>query len=136
MAIMTLEQIVNDTDLAPSQKARLLEAVRVAESVRIFEDLTGTKKKYLVFKDVTKPGKITKTLEIYNTNNEALGLIKWYGPWRKYTADIFGTYDKGCLTEIVNQINELERERKIIIMVELGSYAPIFTDKGVSKDEE
>jgi hypothetical protein len=71
--------------------------------------------KYLSFIELASVTK-TKVFEVRNRhfNNELLGHVKWYAPWRKYC---FVTYfpivcDSGCLANIQDFINNLMAERK------------------------
>lgn len=70
---------------------------------------------YLQFKEIPLPDKKTKTYQVINTKGEQLGSIQWSGPWRKYVFHTFASqYDVGCLTDIINFINQLMDERKIL----------------------
>jgi len=58
--------------------------------------------------------KKTKLYHVYNNKGgPPIGLIKWYGSWRQYcffpaTQTI---YSKGCLLDIINFIEQLNKER-------------------------
>lgn len=76
-------------------------------------------KSYLTFKhkEFSKSGK-TQIFDVFSgpESNEAylLGQVKWYGPWRKYCFFPNGAtiFDKNCLTEIINFIEEQMSTRK------------------------
>jgi len=69
-------------------------------------------KSYLVFKKENIEGRKTPIVKIYNKSDEYLGIIYFYPAWRKYVFqsanDII--FDKGCLTDILNEINILQDE--------------------------
>jgi hypothetical protein len=70
------------------------------------------KTKYLNFKEIGDTGK-TKLIVVENTFGVKLGLIRWYGPWRKYCfiPSDGTTYDTSCLNDIIVFINELMDKR-------------------------
>jgi len=75
--------------------------------------------KYLEFEEVklrTKSAK-TKRFEVWNKKGEGLGAIMWNPGWRKYCfLDCFGGdycwFDSGCLQEITNFLDKLNKEHK------------------------
>ena len=44
---------------------------------------------------------------------DELGIVKWYGPWRRYCYFPHGIeiYSAGCLADIQDFINQLMKER-------------------------
>ncbi len=81
--------------------------------------------KYLRFEEVTElsKNKKTKDFRVWNqSNNNFVGFINWYGPWRRY---VFSTpkqemvYDTNCLKDIARFIDELMEARvnKLVEMI-------------------
>lgn len=69
--------------------------------------------------DGTSPTGKTKLFAVMtrggpNGYDEALGVIKWYGPWRKYIFDPFvqTVYEQDCLRDIAKFLDELMEERR------------------------
>jgi hypothetical protein len=64
-----------------------------------------------------KAGSTGKT-DVYDVLSKSsgtiLGHIKWYGPWRQYCfmPSPYCVFNNGCMTDIINFINELMEERK------------------------
>jgi len=112
MAIMTLKEIVLDTDLPPSQKQRLNDALDRLEELEALFVAYSSDKKYLVFSDASDITKKTKIIDIHNNHDELLGFIKWYGPWRAYCAHIGGIFDVKCLFDVIVKVAELNTEHK------------------------
>lgn len=57
----------------------------------------------------------TKVISVMKINSRiTLGIIKWHGPWRKYTFHTFDnmTFDSKCLQEIINELDRLNKEHK------------------------
>lgn len=72
-------------------------------------------KTYLDFKFIGELPK-TKVYEVVNKlNGTALGEIRWYGPWRKYTLQPYSdtVWHTGCLNEVHRFIEKLMAERKV-----------------------
>lgn len=73
--------------------------------------------KWLQFVLQPRPeGKKTDTWFVQsNANGGVLGVIRWYGPFRKYTFEPRPNtvYDADCLADIQGQLNNLMRERKV-----------------------
>ena len=72
--------------------------------------------KYLEFREIGKSasGK-TKIIHVLSNGSDvALGQIKWFAPWRKYTLHTYedNVFDGACLLEIVNELDRLNREHK------------------------
>lgn len=69
---------------------------------------------YLVFQQVPTKGSTTGWCCNNKRSGITLGFIKWYGPWRSYCyfALVDIVYSKGCLSDIVNFIDQLMKERK------------------------
>jgi hypothetical protein len=63
-------------------------------------------------------GRLNKKTQIYIVRNiksqMILGYIKWYGGWRQYIFEPFGSgtiFSSGCLKDIYNFINKLMKHR-------------------------
>lgn len=74
------------------------------------------KPKYLEFIVIGKSasGK-TKIINVVSAgSNVALGQIRWFAHWRKYTFSTLTDtiFDSACLSEIVNELDRLNREHK------------------------
>jgi len=61
----------------------------------------------------SKSGK-TKLIDVWSVKSQSfLGVIKWYGHWRKYVFDTEkAIYDTGCMRTISDFIDKLMEERK------------------------
>nr|WP_321303374.1 hypothetical protein [uncultured Trichococcus sp.] len=74
------------------------------------------KGKYLEFRELgTSASGKTKIISVVNdATGSALGQIRWFAPWRKYTFHTcFGNvFDSSCLSEIVNELDRLNKEHK------------------------
>ena len=59
-------------------------------------------------------GRKTKSVSIQSIDEEELGLIEWYGPWRQYTIDFTCncTFNSGCLRDIAAYLDKLNREQR------------------------
>jgi hypothetical protein len=74
-------------------------------------------KKYLQFREINYEGRKTKTFLVSSTSfdrlNEDIAEIKWYSAWRSYCLFPFvqTIWDKNCLNEINDKIDELMNER-------------------------
>lgn len=70
------------------------------------KDVVATIGKYVEVYEIPNPSKKTKIWEVHNINNPDdinIGIIKWYGGWRKYvyyTGDAY--YDWTCLRGIAD----------------------------------
>jgi hypothetical protein len=66
----------------------------------------------LQFSDIKDTGK-TKQYSV-GCNNDYLGIIKWYAPWRRYTffPKENTLFDNNCLKEIINFIDNQMKLRK------------------------
>lgn len=66
-------------------------------------------KSFLYFDELTLPSKKTRTWLVRNKQTgNALGVIKWYAPWRRYcffTREILVILDANCLGEIQSFMN-------------------------------
>lgn len=74
------------------------------------------KHKYLEFREIGKSasGK-TKIISVVNeATGSALGQIRWFAHWRKYTFSTLADtiFDGVCLMEIVAELDRLNREHK------------------------
>ena len=60
------------------------------------------------------PKKTSTWLCKNNKSDDALGLVKWYGPWRQYCfyPESQTIFNKGCMLDIVSFIDQLMDERK------------------------
>lgn len=56
---------------------------------------------------------LTKIYHV-SCNGIMLGIIKWYGPWRKYTffPETNTLFDFSCLLQIVHFLGQLMKERE------------------------
>lgn len=74
-----------------------------------------TKYKYINFQVVRDRLKM-KVWGIYNNRTQAqLGGVAWYSAWRSYcfyAVDNTCVFDEGCLSDIVDFIKQLMKERK------------------------
>ena len=74
------------------------------------------KNKYLEFRELGKsPSGKTKIISVVNnTTGSALGQIRWFASWRKYTFHTnFGNiFDSACLLEVVAELDRLNQEHK------------------------
>lgn len=73
--------------------------------------------KWVIFYEHSnKRGAKTKIVGIYNRENTdlLLGIIKWYGPFRRYSFFPEGNmvFEKQCMTDILGVMDELEEMRK------------------------
>ena len=73
--------------------------------------------KYLTFASEIIKGRKTKTVYIINKSNiNCLGTIEWYGTWRQYcfipTAEFETVWNNTCLTDVLEVINMLMKERQ------------------------
>jgi hypothetical protein len=71
-------------------------------------------KKYLEFTELTPKPK-TKVFAITNKAGDYFGTIEWKSTWRKYcflTVEYETWFDSNCLKEIVNKLDELNKEHK------------------------
>jgi hypothetical protein len=68
---------------------------------------------YLVFRIAEQKPKTVKII-VGNIENQILGVIAWYPPFRKYSYFPSGTtvYERTCLNDIVTLLDELEAIRK------------------------
>ncbi len=60
---------------------------------------------FLKFTEVANPGKLTKRWTIKSTDDDLLGWIQFYAPWRKYTwsmADGGVLFDVACTQEVID----------------------------------
>jgi hypothetical protein len=72
---------------------------------------------YLNFEEDDHYGGKTKRIIVVSKKHlNILGAIKWYGAWRQYTfypePDTIWIWNKECLKDIINYINNLMQERK------------------------
>lgn len=73
------------------------------------------KTKWLEFIIVDNKPK-TLVIHVYNTKDQYLGLINWYGAWRQYifqphrNAQLF--FNNGCLQDIADVLTSLNTEHK------------------------
>lgn len=72
--------------------------------------------KFIRFIKLDKPkNHKTDIVEIYNSSDDLLGTIKWYGPWRKYCfypAELT-LFDYECLNTILEVLDKMQMERMI-----------------------
>lgn len=72
---------------------------------------------YLKFVDNPSESGKTVISQVNNLNGEPLGVISWYGPWRRYCFfprnDCI--FDYACLTEINLKINRLKLVRSVVV---------------------
>ena len=56
----------------------------------------------------------TVVIHVYNTSDQFLGIIDWYGAWRQYayqpTPDT--TFNNGCLQNITDVLTSLNNQHK------------------------
>lgn len=69
---------------------------------------------YIHFEKIAEKPKTSIWLCLRNRNNEELGKVKWYGSWRQYCYFSKGmaVYNKGCLSDIIDFIQQLMAERR------------------------
>lgn len=68
-----------------------------------------------VFSELLEQKPKTSVYVIKNKDSrEAIGLVKWYGSWRRYTYQPFcdTVYEQTCMREISDFIDRLMEERK------------------------
>ncbi len=72
-----------------------------------------TRYEYLHFEKVADKPKTSVWSCRTNRNNDELGTIKWYGPWRQYCyfPTVQAVYNTGCLNDINDFISQLKNER-------------------------
>jgi hypothetical protein len=73
------------------------------------------KKKWIYFKEQPSPGRKTKIFTIRSLDgNSFLGLVKWYGAWRKYCffPSEKTVYEWDCLRDIADFCQEQTKEYK------------------------
>lgn len=105
---MTLIEIINDTDLPPSKKKQLIDAIEELERLKVILKGYDRKKKYLSFEPKTNINGSTQIMRVTNSNGDNLGRIRWYGPYRGYTFDDYQSiFDTGCLFELITKINTM-----------------------------
>lgn len=70
--------------------------------------------KYIRFHRIEKKPK-TSVYAVYTKNDDQIGTIKWYSPWRQYCffPDENTVWSKGCLQDINNFIYDLMSQRKL-----------------------
>ena len=73
-----------------------------------------TKYEYIDMEEVEKKAKTSVFAIFSNSSKEHIGTIKWYGPWRQYCFfPVDDTiWNKGCLTDVIDFINQLMEMRK------------------------
>ena len=56
----------------------------------------------------------TVIIHVYNTSEQFLGLINWYGAWRQYVFQPAPqiTFNNGCLQDITDVLTQLNKEHK------------------------
>lgn len=72
--------------------------------------------KYIKFVDTSITGNKTKMFLVVNTENEeSIGLIKWYGPFRKYSffPNANTVFEHKCLRDITSVLEGLMEMRKL-----------------------
>ena len=71
--------------------------------------------KWLRFMLVDRKPK-TVIIHVYNTSDQFLGDIRWYGPWRQYTYNVYSeaqlTFNNGCLQDITDVLTGLNKEHR------------------------
>jgi hypothetical protein len=122
---MTLIEIINDTDLPPSKKKQLIDAIEELERLKVILKGYDREKKYLSFPEAYNPltheplhKGTTKMLWVKNQKNHFLGQIQWHGPYRGYGYVVeteIGAiiFDSGCLFEIISKINSMNNEHRV-----------------------
>ena len=68
--------------------------------------------KWINIVEVPNPGRKTKKFEIHSKEDDSsIGIIKWYGPWRKYCFFPLSetVYEQVCLRDIAQFIEEETR---------------------------
>ena len=73
-------------------------------------------KKYIRFVEMEQPpGRVTKVVMVVSIHhNDALGEIRWHGPWRQYCffPDIDTVWSRGCMQEVQDKILQLMSARR------------------------
>ncbi len=69
---------------------------------------------YVIFTKLNSKNKKTYDVSIDNLKGELIGIISWYGPFRKYTfrPEYNTVWDTSCLNEVIQYINQLMSDRK------------------------
>jgi len=72
--------------------------------------------KYIRFVEMEQtPARATKVLMVVSIHhNDALGEIRWHGPWRQYCffPDLDTVWSRGCMQEVQDKIQELMSARR------------------------
>ena len=68
---------------------------------------------YIEFIEVGDTGK-TKIFEVRTLGGSSLGIVKWYGAWRRYVlfAGTGTVWSPGCMETVITFINGLMKERQ------------------------
>ena len=109
---MTLIEIINDTDLPPSKKQQLTDAINELEALKALFQRYNRKHKYLVFKEDTSKQLKTKVFDVYNTFGDYVGHIRWDFVFQSYCYHAGGAFDPGCLFEAIVKMTELNEEKR------------------------
>ena len=109
---MTLIDIINDTDLPPSKKQQLTDAINELEALKALFKGYNRKDKYLKFIEDTSKNLKTRIFDVYNIFGENLGHIRWDFVYQSYSYHAGGVFDPGCLFEAIVKMNELNEERR------------------------
>jgi len=88
--------------------ARTLAEVPAASTGRM-----QTQFQFIHFVEIAKKTKTLVWSCRNNKNDEQLGEVRWYTPWRKYCyfPTVVAAYSAGCLSDIHSFIEALQKER-------------------------
>lgn len=73
-------------------------------------------KSYVVFNDVTAPGRKTRTVQVRSESSDyLLGMIRWLAAWRQYVfwPEKETIWSAGCLEDVNAEIRRLMDERRV-----------------------
>jgi len=81
-----------------------------------FADAYLAPTKYLRFENVPNPGKKTGIWEVVSYRDAALGRILWFGSWRQYSFQPYGStvFNAECLADITDRIETCNRWQRNI----------------------
>ena len=82
------------------------------------EHVETTETEFMLYHKYQNPKKKTYDVFITTKHNEMLGIIKWWGAWRKYVLQSFEMnddpviFDTKCLKDIISYIDNLMMEER------------------------
>jgi len=84
--------------------------------MKVREIAVQTKYEYLIFEKAAQQPAKTSAWECKNAKSgTVLGIVKWYGPWRRYCyfPTVQAVYSAGCLNDITHFIEQLKNEKGV-----------------------